>query len=613
MPKQTVHKSEFATLADQGIRAYQQAQGLKQIGMAEQYIAEAISVGQSTVNGWRRGRTTRRYDDLKNFAAVCLRAAPELGEQWVIDLFRAADMARYCEQALADIYGAEQAIAKPTPRSTGFAEGQRINIAGTVPALPTYYVRRRTKLKALQRLTLAQRDAGGWIAILGMTGAGKSTLMTALGHDPGIQTAFAGNVRWFEVRQTTTTHSLAQRIAQAFDQVLPEGGGTDADVVACLQRVLPNAPLLLLLDNVANPAVVAPLQALHPHVVVVVTVRAVQDAAALDVPKKAWVTIGELDPEEAWELVEHISPVEEEQSAAAQMVLQMLEYHPYITVLAACAALTFKLQWNEIGDIITTLAQRSQAERFFTSRNVNVWATLELDWERLDPQSSYALATLGRLPYFSRYDLLLAQAVWGMSTKDALFTWKILVAMQLARHAPEPDGEYTVHWLIRDFAADKAQQWSLGQRLRFAGWIWRYRLPFRLRWWRPALRKPKPDPRWPWYSFTLPGTEGRRGFRFIDAWLINTLWRQDGRQLNLRVGPVEWVAVRRLSVRFLVAILVFIGFAVVAALTLSQGNRPFVAALGMVVALWITIVTYIDTRRAAMWWGLETSLPYTAA
>jgi len=33
----------------------------------------------------------------------------------------------------------------------------------------------------------------------------------------------------------------------------------------------------------------------------------------------------------------------------------------------------------------------------------------------------------------------------------------------------------------------------------------------------------------------------------------------------------------------------------------------------MVIAVWIVVVTYIDLRRAAMWWGLETSLPYTAA
>ena len=70
MSGQARKNSEFAALVEQGIRAYQHAEDLRLIGMADQYIAEAIGVGASTVNSWRRGRTTRRYDDLTRFAAV---------------------------------------------------------------------------------------------------------------------------------------------------------------------------------------------------------------------------------------------------------------------------------------------------------------------------------------------------------------------------------------------------------------------------------------------------------------------------------------------------------------------------------------------------------------
>ena len=101
--------------------------------------------------------------------------------------------------------------------------------------------------------------------------------------------------------------------------------------------------------------------------------------------------------------------------------------------------------------------------------------------------------------------------------------------------------------------------------------------------------------------------------RFIDSWMINTLWRQDGRQLNLRVGPVEWATVKRLSVRFLVTTLASICLLVAAVLAMVQGNRPFGVLTAMVIAVWATVVSYIDTRRAAMWWGLDTSSPYTAA
>ena len=612
MPKQTGKNSEFAALADRGIRAYQHAKDLNLLGMAEQHIATEIGVGEGTVNGWRRGRTTRRYDDLTRFAAVCLKAAPELGEQWVTDLFRAGDMAGYRDQALAEIRNSQVRGTRITSERTSDAD-HTVNVAGSVPVLPNYYVRRKAKLDALKALTLAQRETGGWIAVLGMTGTGKSTLMAALGHDPEINTEFAGNVRWFEIRQTTTTLRLVQRIATAFGKELSEEYASDSDAITALRRVLPDEPFLLLLDNIVNPTDVSLLQALGQGVVIVVTVRTMQDVALLHIPEKAWVMVRELTADEAWALVQQVTPVPEDQIPAAKAVLQAVEYHPYTTVVVASAALTLNMKWDEIQKALQTIAVRLGVIQFLQTRNRNVWAPLELDWERLDAQGQYALTTLGRLPYFLQYDLPLAQAVWGLSAAEALRVWKGLAAMQLARPVPDVPGVYTVHWLIRDFAADKAQQWSLWQRLRFAGWVWRYRLPFRLRWWWPALRKPQPDSRWPWYSFTLPGTEGRRGMRFIDSWMINTLWQQDGRQLNLRAGPVEWVAVKRLSVRFLAAILAFICLAVAAALTLSQGNRPFVAALGMVVALWVTIVTYIDTRRAAMWWGLDTSSPYTAA
>lgn len=605
-------QATFADLVEQGVRAYMHASELHYITQGVQYIAEEALMGSSTLDSWRSKTTPRfprDYETLQRFASVCLKAAPELGETWLTNLFREAGMAGYRDQALAKILRIQRILPKFAPRSGDFEAGRRINITGTIPALPDYYVPRQAKLEALKALALGQGKTGGWIAILGMTGVGKSTLLAALGYDATIQATFAENVRWFEVRQSTTPQRLAQRIAQAFGQELPKDSDAVADMVAALRRTLPDGPILLLLDNVVDPAIISPLHALGPQVMVVVTIRTVQDAAALRVPEKAWITIGELEPAEAWALVEQIAPVAEEQREAAQTVLALLEYHPYITVVAASAALTLKLAWTEIQEIITSLARRSQAQRLLIPANASLWVALEMDWEKLDAQRQYALATLGRLPYFSRYDLALAQAAWGLSAQEALVAWKILVAMQLARPAPEPAGEYTVHWLIRDFAADKARQWSWWQRLRFLGWPWRYRLPFRLRFWWPALPQPATAIHWPWWSLQMPGTEDIPGWRPIFVWLTGTIWRQDGRQLNLRAGPVEWVTVLRLSVRLLTANLAMLCLVVAAGLQ----NQMLLGSVAMVAMLWVIAVTFVDLRRAVLWWGLEKPLPLPAA
>jgi hypothetical protein len=605
-------QTAFAHLVDTGVRAYQHAKRINGVTRATDDLAFASGIGSSTLGSWRRDVIPTDYAILKRFMMTCLLASSELDESWVSDLLREAGMAGYLDQTLAEIRNPQGRGTLATHKRS--AETTRaINIAGSVPALPHYYVTRQTMLDTLKALTLAQRETGGWIGLLGMTGVGKSTLMAALGHDPDIHTAFTGNVRWFEVRQSTTIQRLAQRIALAFGEELSEEYASDNDAVAALRYVLPNEPLLLLLDNVVNPTDISLLHALGAGVVVVVTVRAKQDVALLHVPEKRWITVAELTDAEAWALIGQITTVAEDQIPAAKAVLEAIEYHPYTTVVVGSAAATLKMQWSEIQDALQAITVRWRMVRFLKTKNRNVWAPLEMDWQGLGSTSQYALTTLGRLPYFLHYDLALAEALWGLSAAETVRVWQDLAAMQLARPAPDFPGEYTVHWLIRDFAAEKAKDWPLWRQLRFLGWPWRYRLPFRLRWWWPALRKPESETRWPWYALTLPGTEGRRGLRFVGSWLVTTLWQHNGRQLNLRVGPVEWVTVTRLSVRFLAACIACLYLAVTSLLTLFQGTRPFVMLLAMLSALWIALVAHIDLRRAALWWGLETSLPYTAA
>ena len=110
--------------------------------------------------------------------------------------------------------------------------------------------------------------------------------------------------------------------------------------------------------------------------------------------------------------------------------------------------------------------------------------------------------------------------------------------------------------------------------------------------------------RWPWWSPTVPGTEAKPGWRSISAWLTTILWRRDGRNLNLHAGPVEWVTVTRLSVRFAVTALLGVlseGIGIVQLIQHRQlSYRLFPLLLA---AIWVLIVTYTDLRRAVLIWG----------
>lgn len=101
-------RTEFAQLVDRGVRAYQHAQKLKLLGQAEVYLAEAVGIGRSTLESWRQARYPRDYTILFRFASVCVDASPELGVDWVQDLFRAGEMAVYSTLAVQQIFGETQ-------------------------------------------------------------------------------------------------------------------------------------------------------------------------------------------------------------------------------------------------------------------------------------------------------------------------------------------------------------------------------------------------------------------------------------------------------------------------------------------------------------------------
>jgi len=604
-------RTAFAHLADEGVRAYQHAQRLPRLTMAMDYLAAEVGVGSSTLGAWRRDVIPTDYYVLKSFVSACIDAAPELGEGWVRAMFCEAKMASFCDQAIAELFAppvwpqnadkeaalAEDALGKP--KTTRL-------LLGALPTLPACYVPRPAELQRLQTLAHNAQQSGNWGAVLGMTGVGKSTLLAALGHDPAVREAFSGNVRWFEVRQSTTTPHLARHIARSLGLAWPAEVETTADSVAALREVLGQTPVLLLLDNVVHPAVIQPLRALGPNVTVVFTSRSAQNAAALLVPEPAWVTVGEFQAAEAWALVQRIAPAPEEQIAAAREVLELLDYHPYAVVIAASAAVALQMTWPALLTALRTASTRLRTLRLAEPNNAILWLPLELDWERLDPAGRYVLETLGRLPYFSRYTPDLAQAAWCVSAEEAAVLLKELAALQLVRPVgPEGDVRYAVHWLVRDFAQAKAESWTPWQRLRFALWPWRYPLPLRLCWWWPSLPKSETGVSWPWWSSHVPGTEAEPGWRSILAWLATTLWRR-GPALNLRAGPDEWASVARLSARFALLALVGLLATLAAYAQILRGlPLPLSVLAVQIAATWGVLVAYADLRRAVLLWGMK--------
>lgn len=594
-------QTPFAQRVDEGVRAYQQAQHFNNLTMAMQFIGAEVGIAFSTLGSWRRDVVPLDYDIVKRFAQVCVEAAPELGEPWVSALLRDARMAGYRDQALAEIF------AQPVPEQR--AETTKF---GTLPKLPAYYVPRTNVLRQLKTLITRARHTGGWFALLGMTGLGKSTLMTALGNDAAIQQAFAGQVRWFELRQATSELWLCRQIALSLGKALPAEIETNDDAINALRAVLPDAPLLLLMDNVTDPRTVQFLCELGSQIVVVLTTRSLSAVVALQIPESARINITELTSEEAWELVQKFGPIAADDIEMVQKTLAFLAYHPYAIQVTAGAVRVLQMSW---GDIYQALRNQAHSQVFaaLPPEHQRMWASLSVDWEQLTSAQRYALASLGQLPFFTVYSVATGQAAWNVTEVEATVLWRTLAVLQLVHPISGLMGCYSLHWLVRDFAQQKAHQWSLWERLRFLLWPWRYRLPFRLRWWWPALPKASTRVRWPWWSPRLPGTKGTSGLRPIRTWLTTTAWRRGPEDLRLHTSPQEWVVVTRLSVRMLVAAVLMLYLTVAVFASIALGGLPFVTTLALVITVWIFWVAYADLRRAVLLWAVASSSSFQAA
>jgi hypothetical protein len=96
-------RTDLAWLIDMGVKAYQHQHRLSSLEQVQAEIADELAISVRTLQSWRAKCCPKHYEDLQKFAAICLTADPRLGQHWAIDLFRAAGLASYTDQALREI------------------------------------------------------------------------------------------------------------------------------------------------------------------------------------------------------------------------------------------------------------------------------------------------------------------------------------------------------------------------------------------------------------------------------------------------------------------------------------------------------------------------------
>ena len=86
---------------------------------------------------------------------------------------------------------------------------------GNIPALPSRFVTRSDIFNTVRGKIVSHATVG----LVGMGGAGKTILATAVARDPAVQAAFPDGIAWVDAGQQTTPTQLQERLAS-----IPGGG-----------------------------------------------------------------------------------------------------------------------------------------------------------------------------------------------------------------------------------------------------------------------------------------------------------------------------------------------------------------------------------------------------
>ena len=570
------------------LRAYR-----RRAGYTQAQLAEAMGIpNRQVIIAWERGENLPgHYRDL-------LETLPEI-------LGLSGDEYR-------DLLSATSMSLDPTQRPSN-------RVREHFP-LPHPYVERPLLLATLRERVLAAITAGTWVALMGMAGTGKTTLLGALVRDEVVQSAFGGGIAAVTVRRAWQKQidemDVLWGLAQQFGEGVPVSDATSLMKLRLyLRERAAQRPVLLIVDNVEHPVA---LQALAdiPSVVVLVALHRADMARELGISTDWHVVVDQLQADEAVALAEAISGETTPETTEAmflQRVLDRLERHPQ--ALRVAAGLAAKKGWEAV-EMRLARADTQRRGSLGYGRSLesqNAWWSLEMIWQVLqaeDPALAHRLTLLGLTPLLRSHDVGMGEAIWQVDTQAAEDVWMALVDWQLAQEiAP---GRYRLHALVWDFAAAKAQNLSWREQLQRRLWKWRYPLK-RIwpgwRWYRTCVPSPWSEVKWP-YTFVMPQAEGRQRVGWLNFIVRNRFWVSED-SLHLLADPVEWVVLERRAVwtRALLSLYVLLLIVLsIEVILISFADRPL-PPLWVFVALGAAILASLvwawlfaeDQRRIAGW------------
>jgi hypothetical protein len=358
---------------------------------------------------------------------------------------------------------------------------RRFGVPFQAPPLPAHFVPRPEVTDALKACLLADTaDRPGVLvvsAIHGLGGIGKSTLATALAHDPEVQARFTDGILWVTLGQQPELLPLLGGWIQALGDY--EFHPTTVGAAAThLRTLLHNRATLLVVDDAWDATHVRPFVISSPHCRMLITTRRV------DVADEFGAELHELDvmtPEQALTLLPTRlgRPLANSEQPEASRLAKAVGYLPLALELAAIRV-RHGSNWAELCRALEAEIARLEVldgPRGIRHGGICLEASLNLSLRALhaeDKRAWIAFVWLGVLPEDAVVAAPLGATLWDMTKAEAEELLELLWNDALVLSAPPVSMKdkqwpgYRLHDLMHDMARrmlTTAKPKGLGLRL----------------------------------------------------------------------------------------------------------------------------------------------------
>jgi NB-ARC domain len=432
---------------------------------AGRWFEKQVGCNRRTLDRWLKRRDVPKLQEKCWPAFVAaLRKRSQVPEQLDRDL---AEFESWLTQSPAR-------SARDSRRQPDVAAVQRLGNAAPVriPPLPAQTIQGRHEfvedLVRQLRLSASDHLDSRPLALWGMPGIGKTTVLNALAHKSEIQDWFSGGIVWVSVGPRPSVRRLLTEIGSEFGvDLLP--ATDDAACVDRLRSALHRRRALLLIDDLWDAAHGRQFLLTGPQGRTILTTRESLVAYPL-VTRARSLRVQELDPKAALAILhDHAPEAVERECKLAEHLCQKLGYLPLAINLAGRLIAQEADVPGRVRTIINELIKHRSARLHLTQdeqrpgldpkKPRTVQAIIGMSVERLqrrDQDRFAVLSVFGAEPLWWPIDH--AATVWHCSVREAELTTSRLIQRGLVELR---DDRYWMHALIADYAGELARSRGL--------------------------------------------------------------------------------------------------------------------------------------------------------